>query len=45
MPLMTVSTTGKAILHFAEVVHVPHESQLSFAAGYPLYGWNTLTQF
>jgi hypothetical protein len=45
MLLMTVSTAIKTILHSIEVVHVPHELQLSFAAGYPLYGQNTLTHF
>ena len=45
MPLMTVSTAVKTVLHSAEVVHVSHESRLSLAAGYPLYGRNTLTHF
>jgi hypothetical protein len=45
MPLMTVSTTVITVLYSAEVIHVPYESQLSLAAGYPLYGHNTLTHF
>jgi hypothetical protein len=45
MLLMTVSTSVITVLHSVEVVHVPHESRLSLAARYPLYGWNTLTHF
>jgi hypothetical protein len=26
------------VLHSAEVVHIPHESRLSLAVRYPLYG-------
>jgi hypothetical protein len=37
MPLMTVSTAVITVLHSADVVHVPHESQSSSVAGYPLY--------
>jgi hypothetical protein len=45
MLLMNMSTTVKIDLHSTEVVHIPHESQLSFAAGYSLYGLSTLTHF
>jgi hypothetical protein len=39
LPLMTVSTTVITVLHSVEVVHIPHESQSSLVAGYPLYRW------
>ncbi len=37
MPLMTVSTAVIIVLHFTEVVHIPHESRSSLIARYPLY--------
>jgi hypothetical protein len=37
LSLMTVSTAVKTVLHFAEVVHTPHESWPSWIAGYSLY--------
>jgi hypothetical protein len=39
MLLMTVSTTVITVLYSAEVVHIPHESQSSLIAWYPLYRW------
>jgi hypothetical protein len=39
MPLMTMSTTVKIVLHSIEVVHIPHESWPSWIAGYSLYRW------
>jgi hypothetical protein len=42
MLLMTVSTTVKTVLYFAEVVHIPHESWPSWLAGYSLYRWALL---
>jgi hypothetical protein len=38
MPLMTVSMAVKTVLHFTEVVHIPHESRSSLIAGYPCTG-------
>jgi hypothetical protein len=35
----------KDSFHSVEVVHILHESRLSFVAGYPLYGRSTLTHF
>jgi hypothetical protein len=39
MPLMTMSTTVITVLHYAEVIHILHESWSSLIAGYPLYRW------
>jgi hypothetical protein len=39
MPLMTVGTAVIIVLHFAEVVHIPHESWSSLIGRYPLYRW------
>jgi hypothetical protein len=36
---MTVSTTVITVLHSTEVAHIPHESQSSLIAAYPLYRW------
>jgi hypothetical protein len=33
MPLLTVSMVVITVLHSAEVVHVPHESQFGFSDG------------
>jgi hypothetical protein len=38
MPLMTVSTAVITVLHYAEVVHIPHESRSTLIVGYPLGG-------
>jgi hypothetical protein len=45
MPLITVSIVVITVLHFAEVVHVPHESWSSLLARYPLYRWAPLHTF
>jgi hypothetical protein len=37
MPLITVSTTVIKVLHYAEVIHIPHELRSSLIVGYPLY--------
>jgi hypothetical protein len=40
--LITVSTSVITVLHSVEVIHIPHESQLSLVAGHPLIRWNPL---
>jgi hypothetical protein len=45
MPLITLSTTVITVLHYAEVVHILHESRLSLVARHPLIRWNTFTHF
>jgi hypothetical protein len=42
MLLMPVSTTIKTVLHYVEVVRIPHESWPSWIAGYSLYRWAPL---
>jgi hypothetical protein len=45
MLLMIVSTTAMTVLHSVEVVHIPHESQLSLLVRHPLIRWSTFTHF
>jgi hypothetical protein len=45
MLLITVSMTVMTVLHFAEVVHIPHESRLYLVASHPLIRRNNFTHF
>jgi hypothetical protein len=36
MLLITMSMAVTTVLHYAEVVHIPHELQLSLPVKYPL---------
>jgi hypothetical protein len=42
VPLMTMNMAIKTVLHFAEVMHIPHESGPSWIVGYSLYIWAPL---
>jgi hypothetical protein len=45
MPLTTVSMAVIIVLHYTEIVHIPHESRSSLIAGYRLYRWVPLHTF